>query len=122
MRPKPASLPASTPNEVPPCPTIGHAWRKRGKPDADVGTDAAFSVWSMTQLVAITGGTGFYGKQIAQALLRRGCRLRVLERHQGDVQATPQMTPVHGTLADRKALDRLLDGVDAVVHCAGSFS
>ena len=73
----------------------------------------------MTQLVAMTGGTGFYGQQIVAALLRRGCHLRVLERRKGDVQATPQVTPVHGILSDSKALDRLLGGVDAVVHCAG---
>ncbi len=70
-------------------------------------------------MVAITGATGFYGQHIARALLRRGFGLRVLERREGDVQATQQVTPVLGTLSDRNDLDRLLDGVDAVVHCAG---
>jgi len=72
--------------------------------------------------IAITGATGFIGTAICRQLRKDGYQLRVLARdrqravamHGGDTEI------VSGDLQDRKALQTLVSGVDAVVHCAGA--
>jgi nucleoside-diphosphate-sugar epimerase len=75
----------------------------------------------MPRIVAVTGATGFIGSHIACHLARAGWHVRILTRR---LPAAPQLsdTPVEaiiGTLEDRRALARLLSGVDAVIHAAG---
>jgi len=75
----------------------------------------------VTRLVAVTGATGFLGGYIVEALIAAGWRVRILARPARDY---PQLAgldfeTVRGDLADRPALDRLVDGADAVVHAAG---
>lgn len=72
-------------------------------------------------LVAVTGATGFIGRHLVVALARAGWRIRLLLRREPDV---PQwrglgLQVVAGALADKAAMSRLVEGVDAVIHVAG---
>ena len=74
----------------------------------------------MTGTVAVTGATGFVGQATVEHLLRSGWRVRVLIHRRGlETAPTAMLETVHGGLDDSAALQRLLDGVDAVVHVAG---
>lgn len=81
--------------------------------------------------VAVTGGTGFVGRAVVQALLELGAELRLLKRPARD-RARPKEAGrliarvltsggrvVEGDLADSGALAELVAGVDAVVHLVG---
>jgi nucleoside-diphosphate-sugar epimerase len=75
----------------------------------------------MARLAAVTGATGFLGRYIVGALAAAGWQVRVLARQDA---AHPQLDglalqTVRGDLSDRRALDELIDGADAVVHAAG---
>ena len=72
-------------------------------------------------LVALTGATGFIGRHLLRALGAAGWRVRLLLRRDplsvgwGDLQ--PDV--VAGGLEDDAALQRLVEGADAVIHLAG---
>jgi dTDP-L-rhamnose 4-epimerase len=76
--------------------------------------------------VLVTGGAGFVGSHLVDALLERGHRVRVLDNL--DPQAHDGGTPrflaadaelVAGDIRDRDAVRRSLDGVELVLHQAG---
>jgi dTDP-L-rhamnose 4-epimerase len=80
----------------------------------------------MTDTVLVTGGAGFIGSHLVDALLAEGRRVRVLD----DLlpQAHPTGTArflskeaelVVADIRDRGAVDRALDDVTSVFHCAG---
>jgi nucleoside-diphosphate-sugar epimerase len=73
------------------------------------------------RLVALTGGTGFVGRHVGAAFAAAGWRLRLLVRRDPihPLLADAEMELVLGDLADPAALDRLVEGADAVVHLAG---
>ena len=76
--------------------------------------------------VLVTGGAGFVGSHLVDALLERGHRVRVLDNldpqaHEG---GTPRFLPadaelIAGDIRDRDAVGRALDGVELVLHQAG---
>ncbi len=69
--------------------------------------------------VALTGGTGFLGPHIAEALTSAGWRVRYLSRRKRpDLSAEDT---VLGDLDTAAALDDLLGGVDVLVHAAGAI-
>ncbi|MGQ9367795.1 NAD-dependent epimerase/dehydratase family protein [Azospirillum sp. ST 5-10] len=75
----------------------------------------------MTRLAAVTGGTGFLGRAVVAALVRRGWRVRLLARRD---PAHPQLPAqgvevVRGDLDDPESLRVLVRGAAAVVHGAG---
>jgi nucleoside-diphosphate-sugar epimerase len=72
-------------------------------------------------LAAVTGATGFIGRHLVVALARAGWRVRLLLRHDPAEPAWRDLRPqvVAGSLADEAALERLVDGADAVIHLAG---
>ena len=80
----------------------------------------------MGDTVLITGGAGFIGRYVAQALLARGYRVRVLDSlieqvHQG--QGRPEalhrdVELIVGDVRDEGAVLRALKGCDHVVHLA----
>jgi nucleoside-diphosphate-sugar epimerase len=76
----------------------------------------------MTQTVAITGATGFIGRRICSQLLQAGCRVRALVRtpRKASELLPEKVELVKGSLADAGCLETLVDGADAVVHCAGA--
>jgi len=75
--------------------------------------------------ILVTGGAGFIGSHIVDALVDNGHRVRVLdavvEQVHGD--AGPQyLNPLaeflHGDVCDAELVDRALDGIDVVYHKA----
>ena len=73
-------------------------------------------------LVAVTGGTGFLGRHVVQALARDGWRLRLLVRRSPAPPlpaGSPPAEVVFGDLGDAAALRRLVEGAQAVAHVAG---
>jgi dTDP-L-rhamnose 4-epimerase len=78
--------------------------------------------------VLITGGAGFIGSHLADALITRGDRVRVLDSLDPQVHgATDRPTYLHeavelqvGDVRDRAAVEAALRDVDAVVHLAAA--
>ncbi len=69
--------------------------------------------------VAVTGATGFVGGHIVRYLSENGFAVRALTRRPGAVPVTARVTPIAGALDDSASLAELIDGADAVIHCAG---
>ncbi len=80
----------------------------------------------MTRRVLVTGGAGFIGCHVAQALLDRGYTVRVLDSlidqvHRSGAPLNPVLDHVEFVRADVRDLDRVadaLDGMDSVIHLA----
>ena len=77
--------------------------------------------------ILVTGGAGFIGSHLVEALLARGARLRVLDSLDPQVHGTgatrarylpPGIELVHASVCDATAVDRALAGMAAVVHLA----
>lgn len=74
--------------------------------------------------VAVTGGTGFLGAHSVAALVAAGHDVRLLAR--GSIDAVTalgvdeaRLEVLRGDVTEPAAVDRLLDGADAVLHAAG---
>jgi len=71
--------------------------------------------------VAITGGTGFLGRNIARLLAAQGCELVLIAR--GHDRTDPSIRSVATFISlgldDTCELAKAIAGCDAVVHCAG---
>jgi len=80
----------------------------------------------MAELVLITGGAGFVGSHVADALLERGRRVRALDNltpqvHESGARPeylSPEVELVVGDVRDAETVRRALAGADAVVHLA----
>lgn len=76
----------------------------------------------MRRSIAITGATGFVGGVLLKRLASMGWQIRALVRpasmHKRPSQVVSEW--VTGDLNDMESLQRLVAGVDAVVHCAGA--
>ena len=79
--------------------------------------------------VLITGGAGFIGSHVADALLARGYRVRALDNLSEQVHAGSREFPSYldseveickGDVRDRRDVERALIGVDAVFHFASA--
>jgi dihydroflavonol-4-reductase len=70
--------------------------------------------------VLITGGTGFVGANLAEALLKRGCEVRVLRRRSSDLRALAGIDVEHffGDVRDSASLKEALRSCDTVFHTA----
>ena len=74
----------------------------------------------MTNRVAVTGGSGFIGRAVCAHLVGRGRSVRaLLRRPDRDLEALG-VEPLQGSLEDEASLRRLVEGAEAVVHCAGA--
>ncbi|MBV8511724.1 MAG: SDR family NAD(P)-dependent oxidoreductase, partial [Xanthobacteraceae bacterium] len=81
------------------------------------------------QPILVTGGCGFIGSNIADALAGRGERVVILDkmlRHGGETNAHwlksrhgDRIEIVTGDVRDRRLLDDILRGVSGVFHLAG---
>ncbi|MGI9082038.1 MAG: NAD-dependent epimerase/dehydratase family protein [Thermoleophilaceae bacterium] len=77
--------------------------------------------------VLVTGGAGFVGSHLVDALLGAGESVRVLDNldplaHRGGAPPPyldPEAELIVGDLRDRAAVDRALEGVDRVFHLGG---
>ncbi|WP_162917662.1 NAD-dependent epimerase/dehydratase family protein [Dongia deserti] len=75
----------------------------------------------MGKLAAVTGATGFIGRQVVTALWRQGWGVRVLARRHPAELLSPHhgFQLVLGDLDDSSALERLVEGADAIIHLGG---
>lgn len=73
-------------------------------------------------LIALTGATGFIGATLLSRLTGAGWRVRALCRQRrGRIpESIAGVEWVHGDLRDSRALEALVAGTYAVVHCAGT--
>jgi 2-alkyl-3-oxoalkanoate reductase len=70
--------------------------------------------------VALTGATGFVGSHLLRQLTTAGWRVRALARRPDALgKENSAVTPISGSLDSEAALAELVNGTDAVVHCAG---
>lgn len=80
------------------------------------------------KLVAVIGGSGFIGRHLAQELLARGARLRVISRNVERANTVKplgnlgQVQLLRGDVRKGGDLAALLAGADAVVNLAGTFA
>lgn len=74
--------------------------------------------------VLVTGGTGFLGSNLAKALLREGCSVRILRRPHSDLRAIGNAPVEHciGDVRDSRSLTRAMKGCDTVFHTAAVIS
>ncbi len=68
-------------------------------------------------IVAVTGGTGFLGRQLVAGLAEAGHRVRVLDRA-APLNGAPGVEYRVGDVTDPGSVRELLDGADAVLHSA----
>jgi len=73
-------------------------------------------------VIALTGATGFIGTALRERLVAAGYRVRALYRPRPGrvLENAPGVKWIAGDLNDRDALAALVQGADAVVHCAGN--
>jgi len=73
--------------------------------------------------ILVTGGAGFIGSHLVDALVSRGHDVRILDALVPQVQGAnepsylnPRAELIRGDVTDRQLVDQALDGVDAVFH------
>lgn len=71
----------------------------------------------------VTGGTGFVGSHVVQALLRQGLEVRALVRPTSDLAAFAGLPvdTVEGDLTDSASLRRAVKGIDLLFHVAADY-
>ena len=81
-------------------------------PDASVGRGGGGAL--------VTGGTGFLGANLAEGLLKRGGRVRILRRSTSPLDAVRGLDVEHaiGDVLESDSLLAAMDGVDVVFHVA----
>ena len=77
---------------------------------------------SQGKTYVVTGGAGFIGSNIAEALRRRGDRVRILDNfstgRRENLEAIGEVELIEGDLRDPHAVKRAVAGVDGVFHQA----
>lgn len=72
--------------------------------------------------VLVTGGSGFLGSWVCERLVERGDAVRALVRKSSNRKFLQSLSGVElceGGVEEAGAVDKAIEGVDAVVHCAG---
>ena len=69
----------------------------------------------------VTGGTGFIGSHLTEALIEKGVHVRCLRRKTSDLKWLKGLPIefVHGDCNDKTSLEKAVQGVDWVFHLAG---
>jgi nucleoside-diphosphate-sugar epimerase len=69
----------------------------------------------------VTGGTGFIGSHLTEALIRKGVQVRCILRKTSDLKWLKGLPIefVHGDCNDKTSLEKAVRGVDWVFHLAG---
>lgn len=68
--------------------------------------------------ILVTGGSGFLGSHITDALINRGHKTSVLDRQKSEF-VNGAATFIQGDVTDSAQIATILKGYDAVYHCAG---
>ena len=68
--------------------------------------------------VALAGGSGFVGKELASLLVREGHEVYILTRNK-DKLAMGNIIPVEW-LHEESRPEKVLDGIDAIINLAGT--
>lgn len=70
--------------------------------------------------VLVTGGAGFIGSHLSQALLNKGYQVRVLDNlSYGHLEWLPSRAEfIRGDICDAATCHRVMSGISAVFHCA----
>ncbi len=71
----------------------------------------------------VTGGTGFTGSHLCEALVRQGYQVRALVRENSNVAALNKLNIelVRGNLCEPHSFDNAVEGIDIVFHIAALF-
>ena len=81
----------------------------------------------MQKKILITGGAGFIGSHLADELLNKGYKVRALDNLSEQVHGKNASRPEYlnpdvelqiGDVRDKAAVEKALDGIDAVIHLA----
>ncbi|MEG1655002.1 MAG: NAD(P)-dependent oxidoreductase [Hafnia sp.] len=74
--------------------------------------------------VAVTGASGFLGRNLVEQLLEAGARVSVLARdvNRLDPALAQRCTVVHGDLLNKLAMNQLVHGAAYVFHCAAEVA
>jgi nucleoside-diphosphate-sugar epimerase len=71
----------------------------------------------------ITGATGFIGRHLSERLLREGRKIKLFCRPRSEHKLSPLSSEsaeiVIGDLRDHDSIDKAMQGVERVYHCAG---
>ena len=69
----------------------------------------------------VTGGTGFVGRAVVQALRAQGCAVRCLVRRgsERDLHGLGAIERIEGDVMSRESLEQGMAGCDAVIHLVG---
>jgi nucleoside-diphosphate-sugar epimerase len=72
----------------------------------------------------VTGATGFVGSHVLRALVRNGSPTRILARPTSEIGSLSDCNSevCYGDLRDLESLQRAVEGVHVVFHCAGEVS
>jgi uronate dehydrogenase len=70
--------------------------------------------------IALSGAAGQLGRVLRKALLERGVNLRSAAGSKALEPLVPGEDVMHGDLRDPAVVDRLLEGVDVLIHMAGT--
>jgi UDP-glucose 4-epimerase len=74
--------------------------------------------------ILITGGAGSCGRYLTASLLERGHAVHVIDKNVAPLRSiqNKRLTVIQAGIEDRDALKSAVEGVDAVIHLAWSFS
>jgi uncharacterized protein YbjT (DUF2867 family) len=78
-----------------------------------------------TKLITVFGGSGFIGRHLVQALVKRGHRIRVAVRrpdlagHLQPLGTVGQIQPIQANLRYRPSVEAAVKGADAVINLVG---
>jgi nucleoside-diphosphate-sugar epimerase len=74
------------------------------------------------ETILVTGGTGFIGSYIVDALLQQGIRTRIFAAHPPKCEDQPRAETVRGDIRDPEGVRSAMRGVRGVIHAAAAVS
>lgn len=72
--------------------------------------------------VGVTGASGHIGNVLCRQLLSRGCTVKGLFHSDSQSLTDLSMELIQGNILDSRAVQKLVEGCDVVVHCAAIIS
>ncbi len=84
-------------------------------------TEMAQRMSEQKKTYLVTGGSGFLGINLIRYLLERGHRVVSLDLEPFDYPERGQITEIQGDIRHRETVDRAMQGVNIVVHCAAAL-